>query len=81
MDGKGKATVIPDLPVTRPKTIAKARDLIRQTLDEMPWDEGEQARYFKIHGVEARTPDELTEDEVRQITADMEASRMVNFKN
>ena len=76
-----KSAVVPDLPIDRPKTIPQGREIIRRTLDEMPWDADEQARYFKIHGVEARTPAELTEDEVRQIVADMEASRMVNFKN
>ena len=76
-----KAAVIAELKAARPVKIGDARVLIAQTLDEMPWDAGEQARYFEIHGVAARTPAELSEDEVRQIIADMESSRMVNFKN
>jgi hypothetical protein len=76
-----KAAVIADIPATRPKTISSARGLIARILHEMPWDADEQARYFKIHGLEARTPADLNENEVRQLIADMEASRMINFSD
>ena len=74
-----KPAVIADIPATRPKSIGAAKGLIARILQEMPWDKDEQARYFKLHGMEARTPAELNENEVRQIIADMEASRIINF--
>jgi hypothetical protein len=74
-----KAAVIPDIPATRPKSIGAAKGLIARILQENEWNEDEQARYFALKGLKARTADELSPEEVRTVIAKMEASRMINF--
>jgi hypothetical protein len=71
--------VIPDIPATRPRTISAAKGLIARILTENDWSASEQARYFELKGLKARTADELSPEEARTVIASMESSRMINF--
>lgn len=75
----GKAAVIPDLPATRPTTIAAAKGLIARILQENDWSASEQAKYFELKGLNARSAEDLSPEEVRTVISQMEASRMINF--
>jgi hypothetical protein len=75
-----KSAVIPDIPATRPRTIAAAKGLIARIFEENNWDASECRRYLKMHGHDTDL-ETLSPDGVREITAAMETSRMINFAN
>lgn len=74
-----KGDVIPDLPATRPQTIAAARGLIGRVFEENGWDAGEQRRFICSVGYDADLV-YLSAAGVRDVLARMESSKMILFR-
>ncbi len=65
----------------RPSSIGDARKLINEVFERNRWDRDDQARYFKMKGIEATRLEDLTAEDIRTVISSMENSRMMNFQD
>lgn len=68
--------IIPDPKTPRPRTITEARQLIRQTFDELGWNDTERKVFFELSGVAG----DEKEGDVRRLIEVLGDARMILFE-
>jgi hypothetical protein len=76
-----RGTLIPDLPIERPKNRREAREQIIQVYAENKWDARDIAVHQRDLGLEEKLLSDRTNEEYKTILDAFERSRMIIYRD